>query len=109
MYKKQELYLKLKLINEYKKEKLGYRLISRKYNLDPSLLKTWIYQFDTFGIDALISGMTRKKYSTDDRLRIIQYRITNQLSYKETARIFDITNPSVIAQWQKKYSSHVFQ
>ncbi|MCD8898091.1 IS3 family transposase [Mammaliicoccus sciuri] len=50
MYKKHELDLKLKLINEYKEEKLGYRLISRKYNLDPSLLKTWIYQFDTFGI-----------------------------------------------------------
>lgn len=112
LYKKHELYFKLILINEYKEEKLGYRLISRKYNLDPSLLKTcktWIYQFDTFGIDALISGMTRKKYSTDERLRVIQYRITNQLSYKETARIFDITNPSVIAQWQKKYSSHVFQ
>ncbi|MCD8837210.1 transposase [Mammaliicoccus sciuri] len=51
----------------------------------------------------------KKKYSTDERLIIIQYRITNQLSYKETARIFDITNPSVVAQWQKKYSSHVFQ
>ncbi|REI07304.1 hypothetical protein [Staphylococcus felis] len=39
MNKKYELDFKLKLINEYKEEKLGYRLISRKYNLDPSLLK----------------------------------------------------------------------
>lgn len=104
--KKHELDFKLKLINEYKENKLGYRLISRKYNLNPSLLKTWIYQYDTFGIDGLISGMTKKKYSTDEKLRIIQYRITNHLSYKETARIFEITNPSVIAQWQKKYNQY---
>lgn len=105
--KKHELDFKLKLINEYKEEKLGYRLISRKYNLDPSLLKTWIYQFDTFGIDGFISGMTRKKYSIDEKLRVIQYRITNQLSYKETARIFEIIIPSIIAQWQMKYNQYV--
>ncbi|PKE22871.1 transposase, partial [Macrococcoides caseolyticum] len=51
-------------------------------------------------------SMTRKKYSTDEKLRIIQYRITNQLSYKETARIFDITNPTLIAQWQMKYNQY---
>lgn len=104
--KKYELDFKLKLINEYKEEKLGYRLICRKYNIDTNLLRTWMYQFDTFGIDGLISGMTRKKYSTDEKIRIIQYRMTHQLSYKETARIFEISNPSLIAQWQMKYNQY---
>lgn len=106
LYKKHDLDFKLKLINEYKEEKLGYKLICKKYNIHHSLLETWVYQFDTFGIDGLLSGMTRKKYSTDEKLRIIQYRITNQLSYKETARIFEVTSPSVIAQWQMKYNQY---
>uniref|UniRef100_UPI0013DDAAEB helix-turn-helix domain-containing protein n=1 Tax=Vaginisenegalia massiliensis TaxID=2058294 RepID=UPI0013DDAAEB len=104
--KKHELAFKLKLINEYREEKLGYKLICKKYNVNTSLLKTWIYQFDTFGIEGLISGMTRKKYSKDEKLRIIQYRMTHHLSYKETARIFEISNPSLIAQWQMKYNQY---
>ncbi|PKE16017.1 helix-turn-helix domain-containing protein, partial [Macrococcoides caseolyticum] len=92
--KKHDLDFKLKLIKEYKEGNIGYDSLSNKYDIDLSQLKTWTYQFDTFGIDGLISSMTRKKYSTDEKLRIIQYRITNQLSYKETARIFDITNPT---------------
>ena len=104
--KKHELDFKLKLIKEYKEGNIGFGLLSNKYEIHHSLIQMWIYQFDTFGIDGLISGMTRKKYSTDEKLRIIQYRITNKLSYKETARIFGITNHSIIAQWQMKYKQY---
>ncbi|MDJ1092105.1 helix-turn-helix domain-containing protein [Macrococcoides caseolyticum] len=104
--KKHDLDFKLKLIKEYKEGNIGYDSLSNKYDIYPSQLKTWTYQFDTFGINGLISSMTRKKYSTDEKLRIIQYRITNQLSYKETARIFEITNPTLIAQWQMKYNQY---
>lgn len=104
--KKHGLDFKLKLIKEYTEGNIGYDALSSKYKIHPSLLKTWVYQFDTFGIDGLISGMTRQKYSTDEKLRIIQYRITNHLSYKETAKIFEISNPSLIAQWQMKYNQY---
>ncbi|XWL01293.1 transposase [Macrococcoides goetzii] len=104
--KKHELDFKLRIIKEYKDGNIGYDSLGRKYDIQPSILRTWIYQFDTFGIDGLISGMTRKKYSTDEKLRIIQYRNNNQLSYKETARIFGISNPTLIAQWQMKYNQY---
>ncbi len=32
--------------------------------------------------------------------------MTHQLSYKETAKIFEISNPSLIAQWQMKYNQY---
>ncbi|PKE49724.1 transposase, partial [Macrococcoides caseolyticum] len=41
---------KLKLIKEYKEGNIGYDSLSNKYDIDPSQLKTWTYQFDTFGI-----------------------------------------------------------
>lgn len=104
--KKHELDFKLRIIKEYKHGNIGYDSLGRKYDIQPSILRIWIYQFDTFGIDGLISGMTRKKYSTDEKLRIIQYRNNNQLSYKETARIFGISNPTLIAQWQMKYNQY---
>lgn len=104
--KKHELDFKLRLIKEYKDGNIGYNSLCRKYDIQSSVLRTWIYQFDTFGIDGLISGMTRKKYSTDEKLRIIQHRINNQLSYKETARLFGISNPTLIAQWQMKYNQY---
>jgi len=92
--KKHDLDFKLKLINEYNEGKNGYGVISEKYNIQDSILRTWIYQLDTFGVDGLISGMIRNNYSTDQKLNIIQFRMTNQLSYKETAKIFGITNPT---------------
>lgn len=106
MNKKHDLDFKLRLIKEYKDGNIGYDSLGKKYNIQSSVLRTWIYQFDTFGIDGLISGMTRKKYSTDEKLRIIQHRNNNQLSYKETARKFGISNPALIAQWQMKYNQY---
>ncbi|RXK17168.1 helix-turn-helix domain-containing protein, partial [Macrococcus sp. DPC7161] len=84
----------------------GYDSLGRKYDIQSSVIRTWVYQFDTFGIDGLISGMTRKKYSRDEKLRIIHHRINNQLSYKETAKLFGISNPTLIAQWQMKYNQY---
>lgn len=73
--KKHDLDFKLRLIKEYKDGNIGYDSLGKKYNIQSSVLRTWIYQFDTFGIDGLISGMTRKKYSTDEKLRIIQTEV----------------------------------
>lgn len=50
--------------------------------------------------------MTRRKYSKDEKLKFILYRLQHQLSYKETAKVFGIMNPTLIAQWQMKYNDY---
>lgn len=104
MNKKYDLDFKLKLINEYKNGTFGLTALSKKYGINHSYIRTWIFQYESYGLDGLTSGMTRKSYSKEEKLNIIQYRLTHQLSYKETAKVFGITNPFLIAQWQMKYN-----
>lgn len=106
MNKKYNLDFKLKLIKEYKNGTCGSMALSRKYGINHSYIRTWIYQYDSYGLDGLTSGMSRKSYSKEEKLKIIQYRLTHQLSYKETAGVFGMTNPSLIAQWQMKYNEY---
>ncbi|MEB8093524.1 helix-turn-helix domain-containing protein, partial [Mammaliicoccus lentus] len=104
--KKYSLYFKLKLIREYKSGNEGYNSLSKKYNIDTSYIRKWLFQYDNFGVEGLTSGMTKRKYSKDEKLNIIYYRLEHRLSYKETAKVFGIMNPTLIAQWQKKYNDY---
>ena len=106
MNKSYSLDFKLKILQEYKSGQIGYGSLAKKYNIDHTYIYRWIYQYDTFGIQGLISGMTRRKYSKDEKCEIIEYRLKHHLSYKETAKIFNIPNPSLIAQWQKKFNEY---
>ncbi|GEP83497.1 transposase [Staphylococcus piscifermentans] len=106
MNKKYNLEFKLQLIKEYKTGPLGYELLSKKYNIHDSYIRTWIYQYDTFGIKGLTAGMKKRKYSQEEKVEILEYRLKHQLSYKETAKKFNIVNPNIIAQWQKKLNEY---
>ncbi|GGB04263.1 transposase [Macrococcus hajekii] len=106
MSRKFDLDFKLKLIEEYKNGTFGLTALAKKYNIDDSYIRTWIYQYDSYGLDGLISGMKRKSYSKEEKFTIIQYRLKHQLSYRETAKVFGVMNPTLIAQWQKKYNEY---
>lgn len=53
--------------------------------------------------------MTKTLYSGEFKLRVIQYRHINKCSYRETANHFEIDNPSMIANWQRKYLEEGFE
>ncbi len=106
MNKKYNLDFKLKLINEYKNDSASYRSLGKKYGINHYYIIQWCHQLDTYGIDGLISGLTKTKYSKEEKLNIIQFRTKYNLSYQEAAKRFGIINATIIAQWQKKYNEH---
>lgn len=106
MSKKSSIDLKLKVIQEYLNSDLGYHLLSVKYKVDEKAIRTWVNQFNQNGIQGLTAGMTKSIYAQSFKLNVLQYRLEHQLSYRETANVFDIPNPSVIAQWQSKYNQY---
>lgn len=66
-------------------------------------------QYEQFGEEALRKKMTKTLYSGEFKLRVIQYRHINKCSYRETANHFEIDNPSMIANWQRKYLEEGFE
>lgn len=106
MSKRYSIELKMKVINEYLTGDDGFRILEAKYNINRSLIRTWLYQFKNNGVQGLTAGMTRSTYSKSFKLTVLQHRLEHQLSYRETAEIFDIPNLSLIAQWQSKYNQY---
>lgn len=44
-----------------------------------------------------------RSYTPDFKLKVLEYRWLHKLSFKETAAIFAIPNPSTIYSWEKLY------
>lgn len=106
MSKRYSIELKIKVVNEYLTGDDGFRILEAKYNINRSLIRTWLYQFKNNGVQGLTAGLTRSTYSKSFKLTVLQHRLEHQLSYRETAEIFDIPNLSLIAQWQSKYNQY---
>ena len=88
----------------------GYNTLTKKYNLSSrSLMVKWVNQYEQFGEDALKKKMTKTYYSGEFKLRVIQYRQINKCSYREAANHFEIENPSMIANWQRRYLEEGFE
>lgn len=93
-------------MNEYLNGDDGFHRLAGKYNIGHSQIKMWVNQFEQNGVQGLTAGMTRSTYTKSFKLEVLQYRIKNHLSYRETANAFDIPNLSVIGQWQSKYNQY---
>src|SRR5699024_530798 len=62
MSKRYSIELKIKVVNEYLTGDDGFRILEAKYNINRSLIRTWLYQFKNNGVQGLTAGMTRSTY-----------------------------------------------
>ena len=95
---------KTKVVLEYLSGGLGGRpMVAKKYNIPDSTLKNWINKYNSGGFDNLTKKLNNNKYTSEFKLSVIQYRQINNTSYRETAEHFDISNGSVICNWERAY------
>lgn len=99
---------KLKLVRE-NKEGYGRGFLSKKYGVKDSTIKSWIGQYKMYGEDGLRKSMSKTKYTGEFKLSVIKYRQYHQLTYAETAEHFKINNPSIVANWKRKYEEDGFK
>lgn len=102
---KYSLEFKLKIIKAYKNGNLGgVKQISKIFNVPKSTIEGLIFKYNNFGINGLDKKKTNNNYTSNFKLSVIQYKRVNQLSYLETAKVFNIHNPAMIYTWEKKYN-----
>ena len=95
---------KTKVVLEYLSGELGGRpIVAKKHNIPDSTLSNWIIKYRSGGFDNLNKKQNQDKYTSEFKLSVIQYRQINNTSYRETAEHFDITNGSIICNWEKAY------
>lgn len=102
--------LKLKIVKDYLEGCGSAQQLGKEYGItDYYQITKWINQYRQFGEDGLKKKITKTYYSGEFKLGVLQYRKVNQSSYRETANYFNINNPAMIANWQRKYNEEGFQ
>ena len=93
---------KLKLVEEYINGHCGYDSISKKYNVNPEILRRWIKKYQLHGPNGLIKNLN-SSYSGDFKIHVVEYMHSYHLSLAETAFHFNLGNHSVISKWERIY------
>src|SRR5690625_2122397 len=105
MSKKYSYEFKLKIVQEYLNGTLGYTLLSKKYNIpSKSQLQKWVNQYKKYGKEGLKTKRWNKKYPLNFKVDVLRFKQDTGASYKDIANAFGIAEPSVIANWKRKYS-----
>lgn len=62
-------------------------------------LKTWVAAYKKLGDNGLKRSRSRKEYSFEEKLSVVESYLTSELSYQELALQMGINNPSLLVRW----------
>ena len=79
----------------------GIQSVANQLNISRHTIKNWLFKYKNNS--SLSKKMNRRIFSAEFKRKVIETRWQNKLSFKETAELFNIDNPSLIAAWNKKY------
>ena len=92
--------VKEKVISLFEKGLSPFR-IATDLSIPESTVRNWIYKFNlSHNLDHKIS---KQVFSAGFKRKVLETRWKDKLSFKETAELFNLDNPSLIAAWQKRY------
>ena len=97
--------VKEKVISLFEKELSPFR-IAKELEIPESTVKNWLYKFKLS--HNLTHKISKRVFSADFKRKVLETRWKDKLSFKETAELFNIDNPSLIAAWNKKYLDEGF-
>lgn len=91
---------KKQLVSEYLNNQGSYTSISQKHGMSSSCqLKTWVAAYKKLGDAGLKRSRSRKEYSFEEKLSVVESYLTSELSYQELALQMGSNNPSMLARW----------
>lgn len=94
---------KLKVVQDYESFNIGYTMLSKKYEVQTSLLKKWIYGYQCHGAEYF--EKRTQIYSTEFKLSVLLHMKEHQLPPIRVAAFFGIPAFTSVIQWQKLYDT----
>lgn len=92
---------RLKLVLEVEAG-MPLRTAARKYGIARNTLRNWCRNYDAGGIEQLFP-IHHQRYTQEFKLRAIEYRWANDLSYSQAAVKLGIPSLSTLFAWEKRY------
>jgi transposase-like protein len=95
--------LKLKVAQDYESLNVSYLTLSKKYGVQLSLLRKWIYGYQCHGSDYF--EQRTQIYSVEFKLSVLQHIKDHHISPTRAAALFNIAAFTSVMQWQKLYNA----
>ncbi|MEI5989767.1 IS3 family transposase [Enterococcus crotali] len=96
--------LKLKIVQEYLVGKGGIQALANKHGVKTmEQVHRWINAYQEFGEEGLLRKRQNQNYSVQFKLNAIELYQTSEFSYREVANILEMNNPTLIANWMRKF------
>ena len=95
--------LKRKIVEEYLNGHAGHKILAKKYQIGVSQIERWVNHYKYFGDEELMRSRNKREYSVEFKLEAITRYETSECSYQQLALELGLTNPSIIANWRRKY------
>ena len=94
--------LKIQVASAYLNGRGSYNGLSKKYNITPSIIRTWVNTAELNGLESLKVKRTKRKYSVDFKLDVVSYYLKSDEGVRRVAARFNIS-PSQVYSWTKKF------
>ena len=90
---------KKKIVEEYFSGKGGFEFIAKKYSIPYSSIRNWVHGYEINGDSALLRSRKNKNYSFEYKLSVVEFYLSNEVSYQDLAIQENINNPAIITKW----------
>ena len=94
--------LKIQVASDYLNGRGSYNGLSKKYNITPSIIRTWVNTAELNGLESLKVKLTKREYSVDFKLDVVSYYLKSDEGRNLVAAKFNIS-PSQVHSWTKKF------
>lgn len=98
---KYDEHFKLSVVQQYLAGPVGCKSVAKQHGLSHGLLRRWVDWFKAHGIEGLQKKFSH--YSAEFKLTVLKHMWDNELSYGQTATLFNIRNPGCLSTWEREY------
>jgi transposase len=93
---------KIAVVQEYLAGGTGYKALAVKFGILHSQVKRWVDFYRQRGENGLIKKFSH--YSAEFKLSVLQHMWRDELSFTQTAALFDLRGgPAVASSWERNY------
>src|SRR5699024_11175089 len=97
---------KLKIIKEYLKGSLGYKLLAKKYQIPhESSIKSWVRTYKEYGLTGISTRPAPVVYTVQFKLTVLHFMQRTGSSYPDAAIKFVMKSHSPIIQWKQDFDN----
>ena len=87
---------------------IGFRHIADQFQVDPTLLRRWVAAYQLHG-EASLKRRMGIAHAPEFKLSVLQRMWHDQLSFRQTAALFNLGNSTQVGIWEKHYYSGGFE